>query len=271
MATSLGVIGLGSMGFPIANHFLDAGHVVNVYDVRDDPVQQLEDVGANGCGSPAVVGEVSEIAFVVVQDEDQVEEVLFGEAGLVSGVDAGDTIVISSSVSPEFCIELGEQIPAEVNLVDAPMARGADAAVDANLLIMMGGERSTYDAIAEVFHAIAPPEDVMYMGDLGLGQVAKMANNVILWAGLVADVEAFELCERYGMDIDHLTDALEKSSGTNWGVETWTERYPRHIPWAHKDMHVALETAEAQGMGMPLAGLVSQLVYELREEWKEYA
>lgn len=267
----LGVIGLGSMGFPMANHFLQVGHTVYGFDIRAEPIAELEAAGGTGCGSPAAVGERSEIVLLVVQNEAQVEDTLFGDEGLVEGIGDGDTIVISSSVSPEFCLEVADTLPAGVNLVDAPMCRGDDAAREANLLILMGGDRSTYDDVAEVFHAVAAPEDVMYMGELGLGQVAKTANNLLLWAGLVADVEAFELCERYGMDIDHLTDALKKSSGTNWGVETWTERYPRHIPWAHKDMHVALAMAEEKSMGMPLAGLVSQLVFELREEWKEYA
>jgi 3-hydroxyisobutyrate dehydrogenase-like beta-hydroxyacid dehydrogenase len=268
MPDTVGVVGLGRMGLPIAQNISNAGYDVYGYDLRSEPIEELEVDGGIGVDSPAELAEPCNIVLIVVQNAEQVRETLFGENGLCAVNEPEFTAVISATVAPEAVHDINEEIPSSVTLVDAPLCRGDDAAIAGNLLVLAGGPADAFNPVREVFEATADPNDIYHMGELGLGEVAKTANNVLLWSALVADVEVFELCETYGMDIDKLTNALAKSSGTNWGVNNWTERYPRQIPWAHKDMRIALDMAEGQGVTMPSAGLLREQVRELQAAWE---
>lgn len=267
MPDTVGVIGLGRMGDPMARNFLESGYEVHVFDVRDDAIDDLETAGAVGAANPAAVASDCDVVFVVVQNETQTREVILEAGGIVDG--SGEvTVVISSTISPEACRDIDADTDEAIQLLDAPLCRGDDAAQAGELLVLMGGDQDTAESVRDVLEATAAPDDIHHFGELGLGQVAKTANNVLLWSALVADVEVFDLCDTYGIDIDELTDALEKSSGTNWGVNNWTERYPREIPWAHKDMRIALDMAERQGVTMPTAGLLREQVRELQADWE---
>lgn len=269
MPPTVGVAGLGSMGAPMARNVLEAGYEVIGYDVRPEPVENLEAAGGRAADAPVDLGRQCDVVLVVVQDEDQTKDVILGKEGIASGVeDRTVTVVICSTIPPEACRDVNDATAESVRVVDAPLCRGDDAAEAGELLVLVGGTAEAVRDVREIFEAFAAPDDIHHFGELGLGQVGKTANNVLLWSGLVADVEVFELCRRYGMDIDDLTDALAKSSGTNWGVNTWTERYPRTIPWAHKDMRIAIEMAERQGVTMPNAGVVRELVRELQAQWE---
>ena len=268
MPETVGVVGLGRMGLPMARNIRDAGYDVYGYDLRSDPIEKLEAAGGTGVETPHELAENCEVVLVVVQNAEQTREALLGENGLCTDDDAELTVVVSATVAPESVRELDEETPPGVSLIDAPLCRGDDAAEDGNLLVLAGGPPDAFDSVREIFEATANPSDIYHMGELGLGEVAKTANNVLLWSALVADVEVFELCETYGMDIDKLTNALAKSSGTNWGVNNWTERYPRQIPWAHKDMRIALDMAEGQDVTMPSAGLLREQVRELQTAWE---
>lgn len=267
MPETVGVIGLGRMGLPMARNIREAGFQVYGYDVRSEPVEQLETAGGIGVDAPRDLAEQCDVVLVVVQNATQAREALLGADGLCTGHETDLTVVISATVSPAAVRDLAGDLPEAVTLLDAPLCRGDDAAEDGTLLILAGGPTAAFEAVREVFEATAQPADIYHMGELGLGEVAKTANNVLLWSALVADVEVFDLCETYGMDVDKLTNALAKSSGTNWGVNNWTDRYPRPIPWAHKDMRIALDMAERQGITMPTAGLLREQVRALQREW----
>lgn len=268
MPETIGVIGLGRMGLPMARNINDAGYDVYGYDLRSDPIEELEAVGGTGVDVPRELAGPCDVVLVVVQNAVQAREALLGEDGLCADDETDLTVVISATVSPETIRELADEVPERITLLDAPLCRGDDAAEAGNLLILAGGPDDVFESVRGVLEATADSANIYHMGELGLGEVAKTANNVLLWSALVADVEVFKLCETYGMDIDQLTDALEKSSGTNWGVNNWTERYPRQIPWAHKDMRIALDMAENQRITMPTAGLLREQVRELQATWK---
>lgn len=266
MTTSIGIIGLGDIGEPVARHFLAAGYDVTVTDLRDEPIATLAQEGATPAASPRELADKSELVFILVDEEAGTESVVRGEEGLTAG--SGDLyVIISSTVSPELCQSLAEDTPDRVRIADAPVCRGADAARRGELLVLVGADLAVFEKIEPVLKTLAKPGDVHHMGGLGYGQVAKIANNFLLWTALVADAEIFELCRDYGLDIDELTDVISKSSGTNWGVEQWTVRYPKPLPWGHKDMRIAIDMAERRGQTMPLGGLVRELVRDLQAEW----
>lgn len=268
MPQTVGVAGLGSMGEPMARNLLSAGFEVCGHDVRSGPVERLAAAGGTVAHDASDLGAECDAVLVVVQNADQTRDVVLGRNGVAEGTAGRSvTVAICATVPPEVCQELDEATDASIRIVDAPLCRGDDAAAAGELLVLAGGEASHVEALRNVLEAFAAPSDVHHVGDLGAGQAAKAANNVLLWTSLVADVEVFELCRSYGLDVDVLTDALAESSGTNWGVANWTDRYPRPIPWAHEDMRIALDMAERQGITMPTAGLVRERVRELQAAW----
>jgi 3-hydroxyisobutyrate dehydrogenase-like beta-hydroxyacid dehydrogenase len=269
MSTAIGVVGLGAMGRPVVEHLLAAGYDVAVTDVREEPIAALTEEGATPAESPREMGAACEIIVVLVEDEKQTEAVVCGEDGLAAGEAEDLVVVISSTVSPELCRDLAERTPDGVRIADAPVCGADDGARRGELIVFVGADADVYKRIEPVLEHLARQGDIHHMGGLGLGQVAKSANNALLWTALVANAEMFALCEEYGIDVGELTDALSKTSGSNWGVDTWTERYPREIPWAHKDMRLTIDMAERQGQTMPLAGLVRELVRDLQAEWND--
>lgn len=269
MPDAIGVIGLGRMGDPMARNILEGGYDVYGYDVRSEAIEELEAAGGIGVEAPRELAGECDIVLIVVQDEAQTRDAILGDDGLLADDPTNLTVVVSATVSPEVVRELDAETPEAITLIDAPLCRGDDAAEEGNLLVLAGGDQRAFEPVRDVFEATASSDDIYHMGDLGLGAVAKTANNVLLWSALVADVEVFDLCRSYGMNIDKLTSALAKSSGTNWGVNNWTERYPRRIPWAHKDMRIALDMAERRGQTMPSAGLLREQVRELQETWED--
>lgn len=269
MSTAIGLVGLGAIGRPVAEHLLAAGYDVAVTDVREEPVAALAADGATPADSPREMASACDVVVVLVEDEEQTEAVVCGEDGLAAG-DPGDlVVVISSTVSPELCRDLAARTPDAVQLADAPICGGDDGARRGELIVLVGTDPDVYERIEPILECLSQPGDIHLMGGLGLGQVAKAANNALLWTALVADAEIFTLCAEYGIDIDELTNALSKTSGSNWGVDTWTERYPREIPWAHKDMRLTIDMAERQGQTMPLAGIVRELVRDLQAKWND--
>lgn len=268
MSPTVGVAGLGAMGEPMARNLLSSGFDVCGYDVRPDPLERLEAAGGTAVDAAAALGDECDVVLVVVQDGEQARDVVLGDGGVAEGAAGRSvTVAVCATVPPEACLALDGETDSSVRVVDAPLCRGDDAAASGDLLVLVGGATEHVEGVRPVLHAFAAPGDVRHLGDLGAGQVAKAANNVLLWTALVADVEVFELCRSYGLDVDEVADALAESSGSNWGVVNWTDRYPRPIPWAHEDMRIALDMAERRGLTMPTAGLVRERVRELQAAW----
>lgn len=259
---SVGVIGLGAMGNPIARHLLEKGHRVSVFDVKADPLRDLEDRGAAAARDPAEVGERCELTLVIVIDDAQVKEVCLGPRGILEKAAAGSSVAILSTVSPETCREMAAAARRRsVDVLDAPMVRGAVAAQEGRLLLMVGGESRVVDRWRPVLSAFAT--DVCRLGDVGAGQVGKMVNNLLLWVCFMASYEGLTLAKSLGVEPSVLRRALEISSGDNWALREW-ERNCKQVKWWHqKDFDGVLAAAEAAGVPVPLSALVKELVKPL--------
>ena len=252
----IGLLGCGRMGAAIAGHLLAAGVPVAVYDPVSAATEPLAERGATACAGPAEVARASDLMLVVVVDDEQVRAVV---PELVSAAEAGSVVAICASVRPDTCAELS-QLGAErgVHVVDAALVRGERGAEEGQLVLFCGGDEQAVDALRE---AAAPfTQAVLHVGEIGAGQVAKTANNILLWACIRADVEAQRLARALGVEPAKLREAMALGSGANRPLEEWGKH---RLRWPTKDLEVALAVAAEAGVAMPLVEQLPGLMADL--------
>jgi 3-hydroxyisobutyrate dehydrogenase-like beta-hydroxyacid dehydrogenase len=262
---TIGIIGLGKMGRPLGRHLLRCGYPVMGYD----PVAQATEAAARESiqtlPSPAAVASSSDLVILLVGFESQLESALFGEDGVLAGARDGLAIAIGSTVSPRYVRSLADRLAGRnLTLLDVPSTRGEAAIEAGELLILAGAEEEAFKRWRPVFETFAT--DIFLLGPFGMGQVAKMVNNLILWSCMVANDEGLRLAEALGLDPDLLRSALIKSSAQNWSMSTRAEDRP--VPWAEKDMMIVLQEADAARLSLPLSGLVKEAIkgYKIRRD-----
>jgi 3-hydroxyisobutyrate dehydrogenase len=256
-----GVIGLGAMGLQFGRHMLRKGFDVAGYDVNADALRRAENDGIKKRNSPAEIGTHAEVVVVMVATDEQVDDVV-ERAGLLDALAPGSVICIASSVAPETCRRLAALAAAKnIGVLDTPVVRGQEAADNGTCTVYVGGEERWFARALPVLQTFG--RDVLHLGDVGAGQIAKMLNNMLLWAAMVANFETLTLAKKLGMDIPRLVAALNRGSGANWSLSRWGKSTGK---WAEKDMDHALELAQAARVPMPLGGLVDQLVKGINQE-----
>lgn len=261
--TRIGVIGLGRMGLPMARHLVRAGFNVAGFD--RDPVHAASLMGAGGeaIGSVSGVGARSEAVIVMVADDAQVRDVTLGRGGLVHAMAPGGVIIISSTVKPSTCREVAEAADGRnIGVLDAPVALGQRAAEEGRLTVFVGGPRPIFERCRPVFLAFA--HRVEHIDDrVGSGQVAKLANNLILWAGVVAASESLAFAERLGVSPGRLRSALMHGSADGYALR---ELHLINLTWPLKDIEQAIDSAAELAHPLPLAGTVGKLIRSLTKE-----
>ena len=253
---TVGVIGLGRMGRPIARRLAAAGLAVYGYDTNPGVAAAAAD-GIAIAASAAEVAAACDPVIVVVGFERQVDGAIFGKGGLAAGLRPGAVVAVAATVSPTYVARLADRLAAAgARLIDMPLAGGEIAAEAGRLVVYAGGEAADIAACRPVFDAFA--EHVFHLGGPGAGQVAKAANNMLLWTCLCANVEAMDLAQAFGVDRDALRDALGHGSGANWALTTRADERP--ALWAEKDMTIVLEEAGKAGIAMPVAATVKEAI-----------
>jgi 3-hydroxyisobutyrate dehydrogenase-like beta-hydroxyacid dehydrogenase len=166
---------------------------------------------------------------------------------------------VLSTVNPKTVQELAAAAPPGVAVVDATMCRGGRAADEGTLLCFVGGDAATVERLRPVLAAFAA--DIVHTGPAGSAQVAKAANNLVLWACLVADHEALALAQRFGLDVDMLRKALEISSASNDALEKWGTQT---MAWADDDMEIVAEMARECGIRLPQSEVTREICRALK-------
>ncbi|WP_103383206.1 NAD(P)-dependent oxidoreductase [Pseudonocardia dioxanivorans] len=254
---TVGVLGLGAMGRPMGRHLASAGFGVVGYDPDHESVRQAEQVGVRALGSPKEVAHATDIVLVVVGFEAQVESVIFGDDGVLSGARPGLILGLGSTVSPSYARELAERLDGSgIELLDMPLTRSDRAAEDGTMLVLAGAAPGVVDTCRPVLDTFAT--DIFDLGPFGSGQVAKMVNNMILWACVAANDEGLRFGESLGLDPDRLREALVVSSAANFALIERADERP--LPWAEKDMIIAQYEADRLRFPMPVGGLVKEIV-----------
>ncbi len=256
----VGVIGAGRMGMPIIGHLHRAGFKVLVNE--RDAARRI-DVEARGgiwCADLIALAAEAQAILICVGYDSEVRELLNAAGGLLDEAPRGTIIAILSTIHPETMKELAAQADSRgIHVVDSTVCRGGRAADDGTLLSFVGGEKSVVERLTPVLSAYSA--DVVHSGDIGTAQVSKAANNLILWACLVANHEALALAQRYGVNVDALRAALLTSSAVNGALENWGKQ---SMAWADDDMEIVADMAQKCGISLPQSGLVREICRSLK-------
>jgi 3-hydroxyisobutyrate dehydrogenase len=258
---TVGMIGLGKMGGPMAGHLLRHKFAVVGFDINPAQCRDFARRGGLVCADVASLGRQAKVVIVMVGYDHEVVEVCTGKQGLLENMASGSTLVISSTMKLETIRRLERAARRKgLHLIDAPVCRAEEGAIAGTLLMLGSGDRRAFERVRPVMKAFCT--DIFYLGKVGAGQVAKICNNLLLWISVVANCETFGLAERCGLDKAALVEALRVSTGTNGTIHRWEKMT---MPWWHKDLAIALEFAEHLKMGLPMAGLTKQLfkIYKL--------
>jgi len=265
---TLGYIGLGNMGAPMAKRMIEWPGGVTVYDIRTEAMTPLAEAGASLADSIADVA-AADLVHVTVLDDAQVRQVV-GE--LAAHAKPGTVIAIHSTISDTTAAELADELKQqEIHIVDAPVSGGAAAAEKGELATMVGAERDVYERIKPAFKQWASL--VIHAGTPGAGTRMKLARNMLTFTSYAAACEAMKLAEAAGLDLQALgrvvrhTDALTSGPGAIMVRDDMKTLEPEHFlyqPFLHtrglgeKDLRLALALGEAVSVDLPLAQLAYQ-------------
>ena len=207
MGESIGFIGLGIMGKPMARNLLAAGFPVTVHSRSTGPVDEVVAAGAVRADGPASVAAGSDITITMLPDTADVDQVLVGAGGVIEGVSEGSLVIDMSSIDPEPTRTMAAAFAAKgVAMLDAPVSGGERGAIDAALSIMVGGDDTAFARATPVFEALG--KSIVHVGPSGAGQVCKACNQLVVGATIEAVAEALLLAERSGVDPGKVREAL---------------------------------------------------------------
>jgi 2-hydroxy-3-oxopropionate reductase len=260
---TIGFIGLGIMGRPMALNLIKAGYSLRVHARRAFMMEPLLEKGATACASPREVAEQSDIIITMVADTPDVETVILGEDGLVEALRPGSVVVDMSTISPIATRRLAEKLAErDIAMLDAPVSGGEQGAIDGALSIMIGGKADTYQRLLPVFGILG--KNIVHIGDHGAGQVAKACNQLIVAQAIAAVGEAYILASAAGVDADRVREALLggfaasrvlESHGQRMLDENYKAGFKARLH--RKDLAIALEAAHEFGIVLPGTSLVT--------------
>ncbi len=259
----IGVIGLGTMGAPMARHLLEAGHQVMVHNRTRERELPLAELGATRCESPAMAARDADAVLTCVSDSPDLEQVLFGPGGVAETIPEGAIVIDCSTVSPAVTAQLAARLAEQgVGMVDAPVSGGSEGAERGTLTVFAGGEpdhvrRAT--PLLEVFSS-----RITHLGPPGAGQLGKAVNQVMI-AGTYAGVaEGVALAESAGLPLEQLVEALSGGAAGSWVLTNRADNmigdsYPLGFKLAlhRKDLGIALDEAARAGLDLEMSKLVA--------------
>ena len=246
----VGMIGAGRMGQPMIGHIAKKGFPIAAYDIDAAKRAAVEAKGGRWEPELAKLAQSCDVVLICVGYDRELRQLLAPDGGLKE-LAAGSIVAVLSTVHPETIVELAEMgAKRGIHVVDSTVCRGGKAADEGTLLSFVGGDAAVVDRLKPVLSAYSA--DIVHTGPAGTAQVAKAANNMIMWSCLIANHEALALAQRYGMDPEALRQALLISSADNSVLRKWRENT---MAWAEDDMEIVQSMAAAKGIGLPQAGV----------------
>ena len=203
----VGFIGLGIMGKPMAKNLVKAGYDLVVYDFNQSHMDELVQAGAAAAACGAEVARQCETVITMVPNSPHVRKAVFGENGIASGAKPGTVLIDMSSIDPveskKICAELESY---QIEMIDAPVSGGEPKAIDGTLSVMVGGKKELFDKYFELLSVMAG--SVVYVGSIGAGTVAKLANQMVVAINIAAVAEALTFAKKAGADPDLVYQAI---------------------------------------------------------------
>lgn len=255
----VGVIGLGALGEPVAARLVQSGCATSVFDVRPEPMRALAAQGAVACVSPADVAGRSDFIISLVADVAQTEAILYGADGLLQTLRPGATVIIGSTLGPDPVRRAAAAVAdAGGATLDAPISGGLVAAREGTLSVMVGGDPQVLERAAPVFAIFA--RAVTRAGDVGAGQAAKLAHQLVFSVNVMALLEGLALGTAGGVQPEVMKQILGEGIANSHVLSLWPDLGSRWknmlkptppdapLPNMRKDLHMVLDLARALGV-----------------------
>lgn len=275
---NVGYIGLGNIGKPCAQRMIGDTFAAHVFDVYEPAVAELVALGAVGCRSVAELASACEHIGICVRDDAQVEELLYGDEGILANAGTGTLVAVHSTVTQANLIRWSLEAQEHgIRLLDAPITGGAHRAADGTLCYMVGGEEADLALCTPIFETSA--EKVVHAGQIGSGIALKLCNNFIQYTEFVAMAEATRLAEACGLSVDVLREVGLSNGVVNEQMHSFVsgrnslalsgfgkemEQYFRTMgELGHKDLSCALDTAADKGVKLPTAEFIRARIVDV--------
>ena len=271
----LGFIGLGIMGKPMAKNLVKAGHELVVFDFNQDAVNELVADGATAAKNNADLASQVDTIITMVPNSPHVRAAMFGENGVTETAKPGTTVIDMSSIDPVESQKIGADLAKlGIDMLDAPVSGGEPKAIDGTLSVMVGGKKETFDKYYDVLMVMAG--SVVYVGDLGSGNVAKLANQIVVAVNIAAVAEALTFAKKAGTDPELVYQAIR---GGLAGSTVMDAKAPMMLEGNYKpgfrielhikDLNNALNAAHAINSPVPLTAQMMEVMQFLKAEGHE--
>ena len=271
----IGFIGLGIMGKPMAKNLLRAGYELVVYDIIAAPVNEVVAAGAKAGTSPKDVAAKGDVIITMLPNSPHVKEAILGKNGVIEGIRPGSIVVDMSSIAPLAAQEVAAELAKKgVEMLDAPVSGGEPKAIDGTLAIMVGGKAEVFEKVKPILLKMG--SSAVLCGEIGSGNVTKLANQIIVALNIAAMSEALVLAAKAGVDPGMVYQAIRGGLAGSTVLDAKAPmvlkgnykpgfRIELHI----KDLQNALDTAHAIGVPVPLTSAIMEIMQALRVDGKQ--
>lgn len=266
----LGFIGLGIMGKPMSKNLVKAGHELVVCDFNASSVEELVALGATSAKNGAEVAAQCDVIITMLPNSPHVRTVALGENGILDAAKEGTILIDMSSIDPTESQAIGAELKKKgIRMLDAPVSGGEPKAIDGTLSVMVGGERADFDTYYELLKVMAG--SVVYVGELGAGNIAKLANQIIVALNISAVAEALTFAQKAGASADLVYQAIRGGLAGSTVLDAKAPlmmdrkfdpgfRIELHI----KDLNNALNAGHAVSAALPLTGQAMEIMQTLK-------
>ncbi|WP_338753802.1 NAD(P)-dependent oxidoreductase [Bacillus sp. FJAT-52991] len=275
MKKTIGFIGTGVMGKSMAHHLLRAEYSMYIYTRTKEKAQELLDQGAIWCENPTEVAKQSDIIFTIIGEPKDVEEVYLGSQGILASGRVGQTVIDMTTSKPSLAKEIYVKAKEKgMYALDAPVSGGDTGAKNGTLAIMVGGDREVYEKMLTIFEIIG--QNIVYQGEAGAGQHAKMCNQIAIATNMIGICEALLYAQKAGLDPETVLKSISSGAAGSWSLSNLAPRiikedfepgfYVKHFI---KDMKIALEEAEKMELNLPGLAMAKEMYEKLALQGEE--
>lgn len=271
----VGFVGIGIMGKPMAKNLIKAGYALVVYDKNNAAVEELRILGAESVRSAKEAAEKAEVVITMLPNSPHVREAVLGEYGVARGFEPGKVLIDMSSIDPTESRKIGEQLRQKgIEMLDAPVSGGEPKAIDGTISVMVGGKKEVFEQYNNLIRAMAG--SVVYVGELGAGNIAKLANQIIVASNIAALAEALTLAKKAGVDPKLVFEAIRGGLAGSTVMEAKAPmmlernfkpgfRINLHI----KDLNNALNAGHEVSAPLPITAFVMEMMQTLKSDGYE--
>lgn len=267
----VGFIGLGIMGMPMARNLMKANFEVVAYNRTASKAEALAKEGARAAKSPAELAAECPVVITIVSDTPDVEAVIMGKDGVIEGIKPGSVVIDMSTVSPKATRDIAARLKEKgVDMLDAPVSGGDVGAIKGTLSIMIGGKQDVFERYRPVLEAMG--NNIVHVGDNGMGQTTKLMNQILVVGNLNATVEALVFAQKAGVDLESAINAVKGGAAGSWQLANLGPRITKRdfapgfmVDLLQKDLRLVTETAAEMKLPLPVTSYLNQLFYSLQD------